>query len=334
MILVALAPASRADDLAQFYAGKTITLYIGSTPGGGYDSYARLLARHWSEHIPGHPTIVPSNMPGAGSNKLAYYMYWVAPRDGTAVGEIFAGAIMEPLISDKTVAHDPTKFAYIGSANNEVFLCALRSDAPVKTFAEAFKTEVRLGASATGGSSRDFPAMLDNVLGTKFKIVVGYPGSREMMLAVDQGEVSGLCGIGESSYAEARPDWFSSGKLFPLAQEALKPDPAMSARHVPMTLDFAKTPEERQVLELMYSQEVFGRPFVAPPGTPPDRVAALRRSFMETLTDPATIVDAKRARLELEPISGEEVAATIAKVFATPPAIVARLKDAIAKLPP
>jgi tripartite-type tricarboxylate transporter receptor subunit TctC len=330
LFLLAATPAARADD---FYAGKEITLYIGSTPGGGYDSYARLLARHWGDHIPGHPAILPVNMPGAGSNKLAYYMYAVAPKDGTAAAEIFAGAIMEPVIGDKPVQDDPSKFGYLGSANNEVFLCAVRSDAPIKTFAEAFKIPVRLAASAEGGSSRDFPAMLDNVLGAKFKIAVGYPGSREMMLAVDQGEVGGLCGIGVSSYAEARPDWFPSGKMIPIAQEALKPDPEFSAKHVPMTLDFAKTDEQRQVLSLMYSQGVFGRPFIVPPGVPADRLEILRRAFVETLRDPATIADAKRARLPLDPISGEEVAALVAKVYATPPAIVKRLKEAIATIP-
>lgn len=332
-LLAAALPAAADEDVAAFYAGKEITLYIGSTPGGGYDSYARLLARHWSEHIPGKPSIVPVNMPGAGSNKLAYYIYAVAPKDGTAAAEIFAGAIMEPLIGDKPVQHDPRRFGYLGSANNEVFLCTQRSDSPIKTFAEAFKTETRLAASAEGGSSRDFPATLDNILGTRFKIVVGYPGSREMMLAVDQGEVNGLCGIGTSSYAEARPDWIPSGKMIPIAQEALKPDPALAARHVPLTLDFAKTPEQRQVLELLYSQEVFGRPFIVPPGTPPARLKALQDSFIAALRDPATIADAKRARLELEPSTGAEVEAIVAKVFATPPAIVAKLKEATAKLP-
>jgi len=323
-------PAAHADD---FYAGKQITLYIGSTPGGGYDSYARLLARHWGDHIPGHPTVVPVNMPGAGSNKLAYYIYAVAPKDGTAVGEIFPGAVLEPLIGDKPVPHDPRKLVYIGSANNEVFLCFVRSDSPVKTFKDAFTTQIRLAASAAGGSTRDFPLMLDHILGTKFDVVAGYPGSREMMLAIEQGEVAGACGIGVSSLAEAEPTWIPSGKVIVLAQEALRPDPSMTALKVPLTREFAKTDEEREVLSLMYSQEVFGRPFVAPPGTPEDRVAVLRASFMATLKDPATLEDAKRVRLPVDPIEGTEVQALVTKAYATPPAIVARLKAAIATQP-
>jgi tripartite-type tricarboxylate transporter receptor subunit TctC len=330
---LALSAPAAAEDAAGFYARKDITLYIGSTPGGGYDSYARLLARHWSEHIPGHPTIVPTNMPGAGSNKLAYYIYAVAPKDGTAIGAIFPGAILAPLIGDKPVQHDPRKFGYVGSVNTEVFICTVRSDAPVKSFKDAFTTEVRVAASAAGGSSRDFPLMLDSVLGTKFKVVAGYPGSREMMLAVEQGEVEGLCGVGISSFAEAQPDWIPSGKVIPIAQEALKPDPEMSARHVPLTVDFATTDEQRQVLALMYSQEVFGRPYVVAPGVPPERLAALRQSFMATLRDPATLADAKRIRLQIDPTSGEEVQKLVAKTFATPPNIVARLKQAIATNP-
>lgn len=339
--LVALLLASSAgaacaqsdDAVARFYAGKQISLYIGSTPGGGYDSYARLVARHWADHIPGHPTIVPVNMPGAGSNKLATYIYAVAPKDGTAVGEIFPGAILEPLIGDKPVPHDPTKLLYVGSANNEVFVCFVRSDAPVKSFKDVFATEVKMAASAAGGSTRDAPLMLDRMLGTKFNVVAGYPGSREMMLAIEQGEVAGACGIGVSSLDEAEPDWVPSGKVRVLAQEALKSNPEMDALHVPLTLDFATTDEQRQVLSLMYSQEVFGRPFVVPPGTPSDRVAALRASFMAALKDPATLEDAKRVRLPVDPIAGEDVQALVAKVFATPPEIVARLKRAIATSP-
>jgi tripartite-type tricarboxylate transporter receptor subunit TctC len=330
LLACAAGQTAHADD---FYAGKQITLYIGSTPGGGYDSYARLLARHWGDHIPGHPTVVPVNMPGAGSNKLAYYIYAVAPKDGTAVGEIFPGAVLEPLIGDKPVPHDPQKLVYIGSANNEVFLCFVRSDAPVKSFKDAFTTQIRMAASAAGGSTRDFPLMLDHILGTKFDVVAGYPGSREMMLAIEQGEVAGACGIGVSSLAEAEPTWIPSGKVIVLAQEALKPDPSMTALKVPLTREFAKTDDEREVLSLMYSQEVFGRPFVAPPGMPEDRVAVLRASFMATLKDPATLEDAKRVGLPVDPIEGTEVQALVAKAYATPPAIVTRLKAAIATQP-
>ncbi|HUZ71942.1 MAG TPA: tripartite tricarboxylate transporter substrate-binding protein [Stellaceae bacterium] len=322
-------PARAQDDVAKFYAGKNVDLYIGSTAGGGYDSYARLVARHLGAHIPGHPTIVPINMPGAGSNKLAYYIYAVAPKDGTAMGAIFPGAVMEPLIGDKPVKHDPQKFNYVGSANNETNVCIARSDAPVKTFKDVLTHELRIASSASGGSTRDYPAVLDNVLGAKFRLVMGYPGSRQMMLALEQGEVQGMCGIAESSLAEAEPDWLPSGKMIVLAQEALKGDPALTAKGVPLTLDFAKSDEQKQLLDVLYSQQVFGRPYVLPPGVPADRVAALRKAFMATMQDPALRADAKRVRLAIDPISGADVQALVTKVYATPKPVIKKLKQAM-----
>ncbi len=328
--LVAAAPAQAQDAVASFFAGRQISLYIGSTPGGGYDSYARLVARHLGDHVPGKPSVLPVNMPGAGGNKLAYFIYAVAPKDGTAIGAIFPGAVMEPLIGDKKVAHDSSQLVYLGSANNEINVCLLRADAAVKSFKDVLGHEARLAASAEGGSTRDFPLLLDNLLGAKFKLVVGYPGSREMMLAIERGEVEGQCGIALSSLATAEPDWIPSGKVRILAQEALKGDPAMTEKGVPLTLDFATTADERQILEVMYSQEVFGRPYILPPGTPADRVAALRKAFWETMNDPALRADAARVRLEVDPIAGDDVQALVTKIFASPPQIIARLKQALA----
>src|SRR5262245_44500689 len=200
---LALSPAGAQDSVAQFYRGKQINLYVGSTAGGGYDSYARLLARKFSSYIPGNPVIVPQNMPGAGSNKLAGYIYSVAPKDGTAIGAIFSGAIVQPLFGD-AVQHDPSKLIYVGNANIEVFLCLARTDAPVKSFREALAQELILGSSNEGGATRDFPAMLNNIVGTKFRLVTGYPGSSEIVLAIERSEVQGACGLGWSSIAPHR----------------------------------------------------------------------------------------------------------------------------------
>jgi len=316
-----------------FYEGKQLSIIIGSSIGGGYDAYARLLGRHLGEHLPGNPTIVLQNMPGAGSNKAAAYIYGVAPKDGTVMAAIFSGAILEPLLGDKPVPHDPSKFNYVGSANNEFFLCVARSDAAVKSFKDTLALPLTLAASAEGGSTRDFPTLLNNVLGTKFHVVTGYPGSREEILAVEQGEAQGQCGLGWSSLNTLRPDWIPTGKVRILAQEALKGHPAVTKMGVPLTLDFAKTEADRQVLELVYSQEVFGRPFVLPPGVPADRVATLRQAFMETLRDPDLLADAKKNLLDVDPISGEEVQALVAKAYATPQRIVARARRALAYLP-
>jgi tripartite-type tricarboxylate transporter receptor subunit TctC len=327
-LVVVLTPAHAQESVASFYSGRDVRFYIGGPPGGGYDSYARLIARHLSEHIPGKPTIVPVNMPGAGSNKLAYYIYAVAPKDGTVIGAIFPGAVMEPLIGTKKIDHDPSKLVYLGSANNEVDLCFVRSDSPIKTFKDMFARETRIAASAEGGTTSDFPTVLHNVLGAKFKLVMGYSGSREIMHAIEQGEVEGAS-VSVSSLSIAHPDWLPSGKIVPLAQEAIKGNPWLVSRNVPLTTAFAKTDEQRQILELLYAQLVFGRPYVVPPGTPEDRVAAMRKALIDTLNDPALQEDAKRERLDVDPTSGEEVQALIAQVFATPAPIVEKLKQAM-----
>jgi hypothetical protein len=182
-------PASAQDTVEQFYKGKQINLIIGTSAGGGYDTYGRLVARRLGNYVPGNPAIVPQNMPGAGSNKAAGYVYSVAPKDGTVIGAIFSGAILQPLLGEPTGQHEPNNFLYVGNANSEVFLCLARSDAPVKTFADVFQQELIVGATSEGGSTRDFPTLLNNILGTKFRIVTGYAGSTEVTLALERGEI-------------------------------------------------------------------------------------------------------------------------------------------------
>ena len=326
--LAAAAPARAQDSVAQFYRGKQINLYVGSSAGGGYDTYARLLARRFSNYIPGNPAIVPQNMPGAGSNKLASFIYSVAPRDGTAIGAIFSGAIVQPLLGDP-VQHDPSKLIYLGNANNEVFLCLARTDAPVKTFQDTFSRELIIGATNEGGSSRDFPAMLDNLLGTKLRIVTGYPGSNEIMLALERNEVQGVCGVGWSSVAPQRARLLDSGLAHVLVQLATTGHPELDRMGVPLAIDFAKTDDDRKVMELIYSQLIFGRPFVLPPGVPADRVAALRRAFMAALQDKDAVAEARGMQLDLDPLSGEAVQAEVAKAYGMPARIVERARQAL-----
>jgi tripartite-type tricarboxylate transporter receptor subunit TctC len=324
-----LAPARAQDAVAQFYKNKELKLYIGSTPGGGYDSYARLLARYMSDYIPGKPTIVPINMAGAGSNRLAAYIYSVAPKDATEFGLIFPGAVLDPLIGTQQVQDDPSKLTYLGSANVEVFTCFVRSDATVKTYKDAMTTQVLLAASAAGGSTRDMPALENTLLGTKFRVISGYPGSREINLAIEQGEVQGACGIGWSSIETQNPEWVTGDKIRVLAQESTKGHPALDARGVPLTYSFAKSDEDREIMELAYSQEVFGRPFILPPGVPADRVAALRKAFLAALDDKQLLAEAQTMRLDVTPISGEEVQALVSKVYSFPAAIVEKAKQAL-----
>jgi tripartite-type tricarboxylate transporter receptor subunit TctC len=321
-------PACAQDAVAQFYKGKQINLYVGSSAGGGYDTYARLLARRFGSYIPGNPTVVPQNMPGAGSNKLASYIYSVAPKDGTAIGAIFSGAILQPLLGDP-VQHDPARFIYLGNANNEVFLCLARSDAPVQSFKEALSRELIVGATNEGGSSRDFTAMLDNLLGARLRIVTGYPGSNEILLALERNEVQGVCGLGWSSIAPQRARLLDSGLARVLVQLATTGHPELNKMNVPLAIDFSKSEDDRKVMELVYSQLIFGRPFILPPGVPAERVAALRRAFMAALQDKDARAEARGMQLDLDPLAGEAVQAEVAKAYAMPVRIVERAKQSL-----
>ena len=323
-------PAQAQDAVAAFYKGKQINLIVGSSAGGGYDTYARLLARHLGKYIPGNPVIVPSNMPGAGSNAAAAHIYAVAPKDGTVIGAVQTAAVLDPLFGDKArMKHDASKFIYLGSATVDYYVCVVRADAPVKSFQDALTREVIIGASQPGTSTRDFPALLNNAVGTKFRIVSGYPGTREITLAIEKGEVQGLCGFSWSSLSVQHPDWLEKGFIRVLVQEHDKGHPEVNRKGVPLAVDFAKSPQDRTIMELIYSSEIFGRPYILPPGVPAERVAALRKAFMDALRDPELRAEGERLGLDLDPISGEGLQKIAEKIYATPPDIVERAKQAV-----
>ena len=322
--------AQAQEAIAGFYKGKTVTIVVGSSPGGGYDLYGRLIARFMGRHIPGNPTVIVQNMPGAASNVAAGYVYNIAPKDGTVIGAIFMGAVVDPLFGDvKRMTHDTSKFNYIGNANSDAYVCLVRTDAPVKSLSDAFDKELVVGASAEGASTRDFPTLLKNILGAKFKVVAGYPGTREINLALEKGEVQGACGETWSSVAATYPNWFKDKLVKPLVQESNVGYPELDQMGVPLTRDFAKTAEQKQILELVYSQTTFGRPYVVAPGVPQERVDALRKAFMDTMTDPDLVAEAKRINVDAGPIAGAELQKLIAKVYATPPDIVEKAKAAM-----
>ena len=331
--LTALTCADRApaqETVAQFYRGKTITIIAASSPGGGYDLYARTVARHIGKHIPGNPSVVVSNMPGAASNVAAAYIYNAAAKDGTVIGALFMGAVVEPLFSGRIRAtHDMSKFHYVGNANKDVYVCLVRADAPVKSFAEAFEKELIVGATADGASTRDFPELLKNLLGAKFKIVAGYPGTRQINLAMERGEVQGGCGQSWSSVSATYPTWFKEGKIKVLAQEDSEGYPELNKQGHPLTRQFAKTDEQRQILDLIYSQTIFGRPYAVAPEVPKARVDSLRTAFMATLKDPELKAEAARINLDVDAISGEELQAAIVKMYATPAHILDKARQAM-----
>ena len=297
--------AAAQDSVAEFYRGKTVRITVGSAVGGGYDGYARLVGRHFGKHIPGNPTVVVQNIPGSGSNKAASYVALQAPKDGTAIGAIQPGAILQPLHSDVKLPHDPSKFIMLGSASSGVYLCLVRSDAPVKTFAETFTTEMLIGTSGEGATLRELPILLVNVLGVRLRLVGGYAGSNEILLAMERNEVHGMCGMSWSSISMQRGEWFKNGTLRAIVQEDLRGHPELNKIGVPLAISFAKTEEDRQVMQMVYSQNLFGRPYVLPEGVPAERVAALRKAFMATMADPALVAEAGKAGMELGEMNGE-----------------------------
>jgi tripartite-type tricarboxylate transporter receptor subunit TctC len=326
--------AAGQDSVAQFYRGKTLNFVVGANIGGGNDAYARLVARHIGKYIPGNPQVVAQNMPGAGSNKAAGFLYAQAAKDGTAIGAIQPGAVLQPLLSGQKGGHDPSKFNFLGNVNNEVHLCFIRSDAPAKTLRDTFTTEVIIGASADSALPRDLPALLNNVLGTKLRVVAGYAGSREVMIAVERNEVQGMCGISWASLSMQHPDWIRDGFITILTQDDTKGHPDLIKLGIPVSVEFAKSAEDRQVMELVYSQNLYGRPFVIPPDVPPDRVSALRRAFMAAMQDKDLLAEAERSRLDIDPTSGEELQALIARLYLLPPAVIERARQSLVYKPP
>jgi tripartite-type tricarboxylate transporter receptor subunit TctC len=322
------------DAVAQFYKGRQITVIVGSSAGGGYDIYARLLARHLPKHMPGSPSVLVSNMPGAGSNTAAAHLFNVAAKDGTAIGALQNSAVMDALFdallgSGRQLRHDATKFIHIGSATTDHYVCIARADAPVKAFRDALAQELLIGASQPGTSTRDFPAMLNHTTGAKIRQVGGYPGTREITLAIEKNEVQGLCGFSWSSLKAQRPDWIKSGFIRVIVQEHDKGNPEVNRMGVPLAVDFATSAENRRIMELVYSSETFGRPYMLAPGVPADRVAALRKAFLATMADPELLTDAQRIGLAVDPISGEDLQTLAADIFATPADFVEKVKRAL-----
>ncbi len=320
---ICFASAARAQDVAGFYAGRTITMIIGANTGGGYDTYARLIARHIGKHIPGKPNLVASNLPGASSNTAAAALQTRLPKDGTQIGAIYASALLAPLLGQGSrIKHDPSKFQHLGSASREVYTCVMRADSPVKTYADATQREIILGATTSGGSNLDYPMIANRFLGTKFKVVRGYRGSRAVTLAIEQGEVQGACGLAWSTMSVQYPDIFTAGKFRVLAQEDMSGIPALNARNIPVTGKLDVTDQARQALELFYAQGVLGRPYVIAAEVPKERAAALQKAFMAALADPALLAEARKMRIDISPASGTEVEALVGRLFKTPKPVV------------
>jgi len=313
--LLAVLPASMApaQSPADFYKGKSIELYVGVSVGGGYDLYARMLARHLGKHIPGNPTIVPQNMPGGGGMRLANWLYNVAPKDGTVFGAVSRAMAFEPLLGNKGAHYDGRRINYIGSANDEVSVCVAWHTSGVRTFEDAQKTQLVVGAGGVSDDTYQYPALLNNLFGGKFKMVPGYPGGNDINLAMERGEVQGRCSIPWSTVKATRRFWIDEKKVSLLMQYSLGKHADLP--DVPLVMDLARTDEQRSILKLIFSRQVMGRPFAAPPDVPKDRVAALRKAFMDTMADKDFLAEAEKAKFEITPVSGEKIESLVLDVY-------------------
>jgi tripartite-type tricarboxylate transporter receptor subunit TctC len=326
---LALSAVSFAGSVEDFYKGRPVDLYIGYSVGGAYDLYARVIGRHLGAHIPGNPTLVPKNLEGAGSLRLANYLYRVAPRDGSAIGTIGRGIAFDPLLIGQGDAFDAQKFNWIGSANNEVSVCVALASSGITKFEDLFTKELTVGGTGTSADTDQFPRVLNGVLGTHFKVVEGYPGGNDVMLAMERGEVQGRCGWSWSSVKSTHKSWIEDKRMIVLVQLSLTKHPEMP--DVPLVMDFAKTDEQRQILKMIFARNVMGRPYLAPPNVPADRVAALRDAFAATMADKDFLAEADKTQLEINPVSGAEVEKLVKEVYATPPEIIAKAKAAAAE---
>jgi tripartite-type tricarboxylate transporter receptor subunit TctC len=320
-------PAAAQEDVAAFYRGKTLRIVVGVAVGSGYDINARLLARHLGAHVPGNPTVIVQNQPGAGSLTMTNQLYAAGPFDGTAIGASFNGMPTTPLLQPAGARFDPVKFNWIGSTNRETQVTYLWHTAPAQNLADLERTEVIVGAQAPGSTQYDFPLLANHLFGLKFKIITGYESTPKIHLAMERGEIHGNGATNWSTLKALNTNWLEEKKVRVIAQWALKAHPELSG--VPLILDSAKTDADRAALRLVIARLEYGRPFFMPPQGPPERVAAVRRAFAAAVKDPAYLAEAEKLKIDVEALSGEEVANLVEQVSRTPAETVTRVRTAL-----
>ena len=303
------------------YAGKQIRMVIANGAGGAYDIYARILAEHLSRHIPGNPSIIDQNMPIAGGMQATNWAYAAAPRDGSVILATFNSLLAEPLYANPAARYDPRQFEYIGSISKQQNVCATWHTNPVKTIAQAKTAEVIVTATGSSSDSAILPRVLNAVLGTKFKVVLGY-STADSRLAVERGEADGVCGLSWSTLKAASPQWIEKKLLNVLLQTGAKPQPDLP--NVPLLIDLVASPDDKKAIELLSFQQEMGRPFLMPPDTPKEIVTMMRRAFDATVADPLFLADAGKAFLEVDPMTGERMEQLVENAYATPKPLLER----------
>jgi tripartite-type tricarboxylate transporter receptor subunit TctC len=318
---------ARADDVEDFYRDKMVSLYVGYPPGGGYDVYARLLAKYMPKHLAGHPSFLVRNRPGAASLTLVNDLYNVLPRDGTVFGMFARSIAMDKLLGRQGAQYDPVRLNWIGSANNEVSICAVWHGLGVKSLADFMQRPIVFGANAPGSEAERYPTILNNLLGAHFKIVTCYPGVIDLLLAMERGETQGRCGWTWSAAKVTKADWLREKKIDIVLQFAIAKHPELP--NVPLVTELARNDKERQALDLILTMQAMGRPFAAPHDVPADRVAALRAAFSATLRDPDFTAEANAKKLEIELVEGAALQDMVVHMFQAPKDVVEAARTAI-----
>ena len=321
LAIAALVIAAPTSVQAQpFYQGKQIAITVGFSSGGTYDAIARMLARHWGRHIPGNPTVIVRNTLGSGSLVATLSMYNTAPKDGTAIGMVGGGTVAEPLLGNPQAKYDPRRFNWIGGSTKDNLVCATWNKVPVRTMADVTKRETVVGATGPGSRTLTHPRAFNELLGTKFKVVSGYPGGNEITLAMERGEVEGYCGWTVGSIMNRAANWLHDGTITILAQFT------RDLPKVPVARDMMPTETGKRVIDFLSAEAVLAWPVMVPPGVPAERVAELRTSFLAAMNDPALKADAEKLKLQIDPVSGAEMQEVVEQVYASPPDVVELVK--------
>ena len=327
--LLATLPA-KAAGVEDFYKGKTVNVVIGYSPGGGYDVYARLLARYMGRHIPGNPTLVPQNMPGAGSMKAAMYIYEVAAKDGLSIGTVGRSEPLAPLLTPDEAKFDATRLTWIGSISTDVNLCVSWHSSPIKSWGDMLTKQYTVGGTGQGSDPDAYALAMKNVFGAKIKLVTPYPGTNDIDLAMERGEVDGLCGYSWSTIKIQHAAWLKDKQLNLMVQAALAKSPDLP--DVPLVMDYAND-KQKQALELILAPQAMGRPYMTTPGVDAARLAALQTAFMDTMKDPAFVAEAQKEAIDIDPMDGPAVLALLGKLYTSTPDVVKAAQDALKVTP-
>jgi tripartite-type tricarboxylate transporter receptor subunit TctC len=320
--------AANAQGVAEFYNGRSVTQAISFPVGGGYDLYARTLARHMGRHIPGNPSIVPQNMPGAGGLRVTQFLYNTAPKDGSVFGTFTRMAGITPLL-DPSQKFDSTKLTWLGAITDAVSVCITWHASPVKTWRDLTEKPVSFGGTGANNETDILTNLYKNVFNLPLKLASGYQGTANIMLAIERGELDGVCGIDWTTLKAQRPQWIKDKLINVIVQTAFRKDPDLP--NVPLIMELTKDPEKLQILRLFVSSHDFARPFAAPPGLPPDRAAALIAAFEATMKDDGFLADTAKHQMEVAPVSGKKLTDMLAELYATPEPILAKARAAIAR---